>query len=216
MNRHDRRRIVAIHGVPKSSMGSISVADLKGEGAGLQPSTEQPHDLPMAKYGGPTPSIRVLLIDGPARAIKQIIMKMDPAEFRKVLGARKLSWAKLGEIDERIHIMLAGDPSEQTVDIEHRWFEQEFEVLDEDGNVGPILHGKAAVFGFAPAIEKATSSPVNPIWLQERVRWLDRGAYQRLKDSSERTEQEALEGQPRQIGQAEATGPQDLPALPSD
>jgi hypothetical protein len=203
MNRHDRRRIAAVSGVPQA------VAKLHS----TSPEVENPLTT---KYQGPTPTIRVLLIDGPARAIKQVIMEMSPENFRKILGERKLSWAKLGEIDARIHIMLAGDPSEQTVDPEHRWFEQEFEVLDENGNVGPILHGKAAVFGFAPALKKASSTPVNAIWLQERVRWLDRGAFQRLKESSERTEQEALEGEPRQIGEAEATRTQDLPALPSD
>lgn len=202
MNRHDRRRLAAIEGVPQAVAKLSSITPVE-------------HPL-MKKYDGPTPSIRVLVIDGAKRAIQQVIMKMDPAEFRKVLGERKLSWAKLGEIDERIHIMLAGDPSEQTVDTEHRWFEQEFEVLDEHGNVGPILHGKAAVFGFAPAIGKATSTPVNPIWLQERVRWLDRGAYQRLKDNSERIEAPTLEAEPWKAGETPPTGPQDLPALPRD
>jgi hypothetical protein len=203
LNRHDKRRIAALSGV------SWPVAQLHS----TDPDAGQ--DI-IKKYDGPTPKIRVLLIDGAKRMISQHIMEMSPENFRKILGERKLSWAKLGEIDERVHIMLAGDPSEQTVDTEHRWFEQEFEVLDADGNVGPILHGKAAVFGFAPALKKASSTPVNPIWLQERVRWLDRGAYQRLKDSSERTDQTALEGEPRKIGEAAATRQDDLPALPGD
>lgn len=188
VNRHQRRRAIAL--------------------GTLLPAVIDPPAMT-----GPTPRLRILLIDGADRSIKQIIMEMKPSEITKVLRGQKVSWAKLGEIDERVHIMLAGDPTEQIHDIGHRWFEPEFQVLDADMKPGPVLHGRAIVFGYAPALNKAASTPVNPVWLEERVRWLEPGAFARLKDE---TIAPQLEDQSGEVGQGAEPGSQGLPALPSD
>lgn len=172
MNRHDRRKALVT--------GSALPAVMEAPG-----------------YTGPTPTLRVLRIDGAARSITQVVMRMHPDDFRKILGKSGVSWAKLGEIDERIHIMLAGDPTPQEgVDPTHRWYEREFVVADDQGRWGPVLRGRAAVFGFAPALKKACSTPVNPIWLQERVRWLSPTEAIQLREE-QRGESAQIKAQPR-------------------
>ena len=109
-------------------------------------------------------------------------MRAGPEHFVALLGKRPISWAKIDEIDERVHVMLAGDKSEQQHGPGHRWFEPEFEVLNAAGEASPVLHGRAAVFGFMPALNKAGSTPVSTDWLHERVRWLEPGAAARAAE----------------------------------
>lgn len=133
-----------------------------------------------AKYSGPTPNIHILLIDPWKRQVRRTLMRMHPDDFRKVLGKSKVSWAKLG-VRGSIDIMLAGDPTEQTVARGHRWFEPEFHVGDDDGVIGPLLHGKAAVFGFSAQLNKATSIPEQNEWLEQRISWNDGPGFSALR-----------------------------------
>lgn len=155
----------------------------------------------------PNYTMRVLVIDGTKRMIGERVIRAGPEHFTALLGKRALSWAKIGEVDDRVHIMLAGDNSPQEHAPDHRWFEGEFEVLNAEGEASPILHGRAAVFGFMPALNKAGSTPVTPLWLQERVRWLDRGAAAALEGQNEQAPL-AIEHQARledQSGQVEGS-----------
>jgi len=154
----------------------------------------------------PNYTMRVLLIDGFTRKLTGIVLRAGPDNFAELLGNRPLSWAKLGEIDERVHIMLAGDKSEQEHAPGHRWFEPEFEVLNEAGEASPVLHGKAAVFGYMPALHKGGSTPVGLNWLVEKVRWLEPGAAARAALEGSDVEVPVLEHQARLEDQSGQSG----------
>lgn len=187
MNRHQRRALAARE---PSSLTSIE------DGGALR-----------TKYTGPVRRLRIWLLDPSTRQIRNTLMDMSPDEVRKVLGKERVQWAKLGEID-RVDVMLAGDSTEQAYGRGHRWWEPELWVLDAAGNLGPTLHGKAMVFGFAPELQTACSVPVNEPWISPKVFW--------NVDEAKAAQAAALEAQRGQIGQAAQPGQDDLPALPSD
>jgi hypothetical protein len=168
----------------------------------------------------PNYTMRVLLIDGATRKITEKVMRAGPQHFIELLGKRPISWAKIDEVDERVHVMLAGDKSDQEHAPGHRWFEPEFEVLNAAGEASPILHGRAAVFGYMPALEKAGSTPFGPDWLAERVRWIEPGSRPALEgtdvDVPALGQTARLEDKSGEVEVAEEPRGEDLPAVQAD
>ncbi len=124
---------------------------------------------PIPRPGGrPVVKIRVALLDPWKRSVTIAPIPMSPQMIQELLRCPNPSFGKLGGKGS-IDIMIAGNKLPQVKMLGN--VEPEFTVEDEFGKLGPVLHGRAMVFGFLPAPQKAASIPVGLPWLTPKINW---------------------------------------------
>lgn len=113
--------------------------------------------------------IRIALIDPWKQEVRHEVISMDPAAVQAVLDKATVSWAKIG-VAHAVDVMFAADQLPQPPFLGNP--EPEYQLSDEFGQMGPVVHGKGMVFGFAVAAKKAVSIPVDLDWVLGKVAWL--------------------------------------------
>ncbi len=94
---------------------------------------------------------------------------VQPQAVQLFLGKAAIAWAKLG-VARAMDVMLAGDKLPQVAMLGGN--EPEWQIADDYGTFGPILHGIGMVFGFEVAPKQPRSVPVDLDWITSKITWL--------------------------------------------
>lgn len=114
--------------------------------------------------------INVFLIVPEAQRIVPVKVQMHPRAIQDITGKMNLAFGKLG-IRGAVEIGLAADKTPQIGLLTDIPMEASYIVNDENGDPGPLLHGKGLIFGFLTEHKKACSAPVDINWVKQHVIW---------------------------------------------
>jgi hypothetical protein len=132
----------------------------------------RPPDNPAAGRGKPALStIMVVIVEPETRSARLTAIVQSPEEIQRITGKTRLAKADIAEITPPARkgrpalptrtVSVAADNTSPAPAGAQRW---RLPTTDP-------LHGTGIVFGFQDG--KATSIPVDAVWVMERVEWLE-------------------------------------------
>lgn len=114
--------------------------------------------IPETDHREPAPrAILVVKIDPERQSCTLMKMEQSPRAVQDLTGKEKLGFLKVGHVAGR-DLALVADNSDAAGD-EKRWHYEG----------APICHGVGLIFGFNG---KAITSPVDGVWVFEKITWL--------------------------------------------